>query len=163
LHTRTHTHPHWEVSGACRSMASGSFWSARRLKRTNNTRFPDEPKKKPTWWNTRRHSTTSAYSSTGPPARPGCPSSSFPTTSTETEIGADRNQADSVPLIILRVGAVKARAIEALRNSFLVLNTNRYDTAERASGSLKFLNLSLQTTSRRVKPEWRPRSTSAAG
>ncbi len=36
-------------------------------------------KKKPTWPNALRHSTTSAYSSTGPPARPGCPSSSRPT------------------------------------------------------------------------------------
>jgi hypothetical protein len=37
--------------------------------------------KKPTWWNTRRYSTTSAYSSTSPPARPGCPLASHPTTS----------------------------------------------------------------------------------
>gem|GEM_PF-6895085 len=68
--------------------------------------------KKPTWLNTiKGRSTTSAYSSTSPPARPGYPSSSHPTTSTKTEIGADLNQADSVPLIILRGGAGKARAI----------------------------------------------------
>src|ERR1700731_3232390 len=37
-------------------------------------------KKKPTWSNTFRHSTTSAYSATSRPARPGCSSSSLPTT-----------------------------------------------------------------------------------
>ncbi len=36
--------------------------------------------RKPTWRNTQRYSTTSAYSLTGPPVRPGCPSSSRPTT-----------------------------------------------------------------------------------
>src|SRR5207237_3555619 len=40
-----------------------------------------QSKKKPTWWNTLRYSTTSAYSLTSPPARPGCSSSSHPTTS----------------------------------------------------------------------------------
>ena len=38
-------------------------------------------RKKPTWENTLRYSTMSAYSSTNPPARPGCSSSSHPTTS----------------------------------------------------------------------------------
>src|SRR5258708_5916995 len=43
---------------------------------------PAPPKeKKPTWWNTLRYSTTSAYSLTDPPVRPGYPSSSHPTTS----------------------------------------------------------------------------------
>src|SRR5205823_4805519 len=37
--------------------------------------------KKPTWADARRHSPTSAYSSTGPPAVPGYPSPSHPTTS----------------------------------------------------------------------------------
>jgi hypothetical protein len=37
--------------------------------------------KKTTWPNTRRCSTTSAYSPTNPPAQPGCPLSSHPTTS----------------------------------------------------------------------------------
>ena len=37
--------------------------------------------KKPTWPITLRCSATSAYSLTSPPARPGCPSSSRPTTS----------------------------------------------------------------------------------
>jgi hypothetical protein len=36
--------------------------------------------KKPTWCNTRRRSATSAYSSTNPPAGPGCSSASHPTT-----------------------------------------------------------------------------------
>ena len=36
--------------------------------------------KKPTWWNTQRYSATPAYSSTSPPAKPGCPLSSHPTT-----------------------------------------------------------------------------------
>ena len=35
--------------------------------------------KKPTWQNTRRHSTTSAYSSTNPSAKPSCSSFSHPT------------------------------------------------------------------------------------
>ena len=39
--------------------------------------------KKPTWRNTRRYSTTSAYSSTSPPARPGCSLSSHPTIALE--------------------------------------------------------------------------------
>ena len=38
-----------------------------------------QERKKPTRSNTRRYSTTSAYSSTSPPAPPGCPSSSHPT------------------------------------------------------------------------------------
>src|SRR5579862_1704045 len=41
-------------------------------------------KKKPTWRNTRRYSTTSAYSLTSLPARPGCPQSSHPTISLES-------------------------------------------------------------------------------
>jgi hypothetical protein len=39
--------------------------------------------KKPTWQNTLRYSPTSAYSLTSPPARPGCPLSSHPTTSNQ--------------------------------------------------------------------------------
>ena len=39
-----------------------------------------QEQKKPTWRNTQRRSTTSAYSSTNPPAEPGCSSSSHPTT-----------------------------------------------------------------------------------
>ncbi|MGZ5247663.1 MAG: hypothetical protein ACXWV5_11510, partial [Flavitalea sp.] len=39
-----------------------------------------QEQKKPTWRNTRRYSTTSAYSSTNPPAQPGCFSASHPTT-----------------------------------------------------------------------------------
>jgi len=35
--------------------------------------------KKPTWLNTQRYSTTSAYSSTSPSDHPGCSSSSLPT------------------------------------------------------------------------------------
>ena len=46
-------------------------------------------KKKPTWWNTLRHSTTSAYSSTSPPVRPGCPLSRHPTICVQVFIGAD--------------------------------------------------------------------------
>src|SRR5688572_7841310 len=42
--------------------------------------FERSTKKKPTRWNTRRYSTTSAYSSTSLPAWPGCSSSSRPTT-----------------------------------------------------------------------------------
>ena len=38
---------------------------------------------KPTWRNTRRYSTTSAYSLTNPPARPGCSLFSHPTFSLE--------------------------------------------------------------------------------
>ena len=37
-------------------------------------------KKKPTWQNTQRHSTTSAYLLTSPPDQPGCPLPSRPTT-----------------------------------------------------------------------------------
>ena len=40
-------------------------------------------RKKPTWRNTLRYSTTSAYSLTSPPARPGCSLSSHPTTSNQ--------------------------------------------------------------------------------
>ena len=40
-----------------------------------------EKQKKPTWRNTRRYSTTSAYSSTSRPARPGCSLYSHPKTS----------------------------------------------------------------------------------
>ncbi len=54
--------------------------SGQRALLTSATNFRTEPRqKKPTWPNTRRHSTTSAYSSTGLPARPGCPSPSHPT------------------------------------------------------------------------------------
>ena len=38
-----------------------------------------QERKKPTWSNTQRDSTTSAYSATSPPVGPGCPSSSRPT------------------------------------------------------------------------------------
>jgi hypothetical protein len=48
-----------------------------------------EAKKKPTWSNTKRYSTTSAYSLTSPPARPDRPLSSHPTTSIPALIGAD--------------------------------------------------------------------------
>ena len=41
--------------------------------------------KKPTWLNTHRCSTTSVYSSTSSPAKPGCSSSSHPTTSFEAK------------------------------------------------------------------------------
>ena len=43
--------------------------------------------KKPTWWNTLRYSTTSAYSATSLPERPGCPSSSHPTSLTYISVG----------------------------------------------------------------------------
>src|SRR4051812_5720233 len=39
-------------------------------------------RKKPTWWNTRRYSTTSAYSSTGPPPMAECLLNRHPTSST---------------------------------------------------------------------------------
>ena len=42
-----------------------------------------QERKKPTWRNTRRYSTTSAYSLTSPSAHPGCSLSSHPTTSLE--------------------------------------------------------------------------------
>src|SRR5271157_2538678 len=45
--------------------------------------------KKPTWRNTQRYSTTSAYSSTSPPAWPGCPLPSHPTTSIQIFSGAE--------------------------------------------------------------------------
>ena len=44
-------------------------------------------KKKPAWWNTLRYSTTPAYSSTGPPAKPECPLSSRPTKSAHVLLG----------------------------------------------------------------------------
>ena len=44
----------------------------------------DKKTKKPAWWNTRRYSTTPAYSSTNLPAQPGCSSSSCPTTLLES-------------------------------------------------------------------------------
>ena len=43
----------------------------------------DQERKKPTWGNTRRCFTTSAYSSTSPPAWPSCSLSSLPTVSLE--------------------------------------------------------------------------------
>ena len=46
-----------------------------------------QEQKKPAWRNTRRHSTTSAYSSTNPPAGPGCSLSSHPTTSNQSSCG----------------------------------------------------------------------------
>ena len=42
-----------------------------------------QEQKKPTWRNTLRYSTTSAYSLTNPPEVPGCPSPSHPTTALE--------------------------------------------------------------------------------
>jgi hypothetical protein len=53
----------------------------RLFRRRSSPRRPAQARKKPTWRNTPRYPTTSAYSSTGPPAKPGCPSSSRPTTS----------------------------------------------------------------------------------
>jgi hypothetical protein len=51
----------------------------------------EQEQKKPTWQNTRRHSTTSAYSSTRPPAGPGCSLSSHPTISLENGDQLRRN------------------------------------------------------------------------
>jgi len=52
----------------------------RKLSRRQHRSDPRQNKtKKPTWSNTRRCSTTSAYSSTSPPAQPGCSLSSHPT------------------------------------------------------------------------------------
>src|SRR5271157_5017724 len=45
--------------------------------------------KKPAWRNTQRYSTTSAYSSTSPPAKPGCPLPGHPTTSIQHFSGAE--------------------------------------------------------------------------
>ena len=59
--------------------------------------------KKPTWRKTRRYSTTSAYSSTNPPARPGCPLSSHPTISLE-----NRGQVRRGSFIIVRRQGAKA-------------------------------------------------------
>ncbi len=61
--------------------------------------------KKPTWQNTRRRSTTSAYSSTGRPAGPGYPLSSHPTTSHPRSIRADSRL--SMSLYRLRSGETK--------------------------------------------------------
>ena len=45
----------------------------------DSDRLAPQKTKKPTWRNTSRYSATSAYSSTNPPAMPGCISASHPT------------------------------------------------------------------------------------
>src|SRR5438270_8670728 len=67
---------------------------ADRMRLTSLIGDPDEAdNKKPTWWNARRHSTTSAYSSTSLPASPSCPSSSHPTTFNLLFYAAERAKA----------------------------------------------------------------------
>src|SRR5207247_10663527 len=64
------------------------IWTTVRLRlRPSGTN--ESKKKKPTWSNTLRYSTTSAYSSTGPPARPSCPSPRHPTYSIQAVLGAE--------------------------------------------------------------------------
>ena len=75
-------------SPAARMPMPGYETRKRRQRRSSRarlgpSRFASETKK-PTWRNTRRYSTTSAYSTTSPPARPGCSPSSHPTTSLES-------------------------------------------------------------------------------
>ena len=53
-------------------------------------------KKKPAWWNTLRYSTTPAYSSTGPPAKPECPLSSRPTKSAHVLLGFARSLTQAI-------------------------------------------------------------------
>ena len=72
------------LSSAEVSLRTGGGWGRSRSCRQAPRGPPAllaSQEKKPTWWNTRRYSTTSAYSSTSPPTQPGCPSSSRPTTS----------------------------------------------------------------------------------
>ena len=63
--------------------------SIRYLPEITTIRCSSSQEKKPTWPNTLGYSTTSAYSSTSPPAKPGCPSSSRPTSRIQVFIGAD--------------------------------------------------------------------------
>lgn len=56
-----------------------------------------ERKKKPTCSKTLRHSNTSVYSSTGPPAGPGCPLSSHPTTSLFSIVRLGTGKANMIP------------------------------------------------------------------
>jgi hypothetical protein len=65
-------------------------------------------RKKPTWGITLRCSATSAYSSTGPPAQPGCPSSSHPTTSIKRS--AEPFESNSAPLMILSYDSEPGKA-----------------------------------------------------
>jgi hypothetical protein len=55
-------------------------------------------KKKPAWWNTLRYSTTPAYSSTGPPAKPECPLSSRPTKPAHVLLGFARSLTQAIPI-----------------------------------------------------------------
>ncbi len=87
--------------------------------------------KKPTWQNTHRYSTTSAYSLTSPSAPPRCPLSSHPTISRESR---DQVFRDSSSTDILRCQGVKtiARslrgAIRLVSSAWLVLKW-RWQTA----------------------------------
>ena len=94
----------WDRSGFATGHNTSSREQGPRLKRYGVVPFPLRPncvavvplrelsscvesktqRKKPTWWNTHRYSTTSAYSLTSPPVGPGCSSSSLPTTSIAT-------------------------------------------------------------------------------
>src|SRR5271157_535289 len=67
------------ASATCCAMVSLGF-SIRCLPGACDRRVSPQAKKKPTWPNTQRHSTTSAYLLTSPPDQPGCPLPSRPTT-----------------------------------------------------------------------------------
>ena len=66
----------------------------------------NQEQKKPTWRDTRRYSTTSAYSSTSPPVGLGCSLSSHPTTLLESHDPLCHNSSNAI--IVRRFGA-KAR------------------------------------------------------
>ena len=65
--------------------------------------YAPQKTKKPTWRNTRRYSATSAYSSTSPPAQPGCSPYSHPTTSLASCDQVHRNSSST--FIVRRYGA----------------------------------------------------------
>jgi hypothetical protein len=76
------------------------------------TRIPRRKKrKKPTWRNTLGYSTTSAYSPTSSPARPGCPSFSHPTTSDEPKTFRSGSINDSILGLAIRKASAQMRLL----------------------------------------------------
>ena len=77
----------------------------------------NQERKKPIWRNTRRNSTTSAYSLLSPPALPVCSLSSHPIISEEA---GPLCRASSNPVIVCR-GAGQASARDSISSNFFLI------------------------------------------
>jgi hypothetical protein len=101
-----------------------------------------QEQKKPTWRNTPRRSTTSAYSSTSPPVQPGCSPSSHPTTifaepqSIATRFwhcyngrppSEKRNRELFLPAVFLQSESLLAVAAVRQREGFAQASTHPFD------------------------------------